>query len=299
MPHRLVMAAALALLLPFAATPDDPPTSAAKFNVRCPAPRACKKLEKDRLTCEAGKPCDPFLAEMKRLLSKYDCKRPVDTRPVPAIWLCKDVRDHATGNDGFDDALDTLSQLSSRPALELLASPALRKALDGGLAEVYMELSDEAKRLLVVGEDRKVNPFTDGVELRDGATVVQAKVGPRTAEVTVVGETKPAQEVYGTDLEPGQVPKAVRVVKDLRIVVNGKKVFVPRSSFLDLAWVDRANIVQRGMRWVLIISGGDASESYFVEIEFDKSTVRKRIMFGGEADTEPLEVTTFYQVTFE
>jgi len=154
MPHRLAMAAALAVLLPFFATPEDPPTSAAKFNVRCPAPRACEKLEKDRLACEAGKPCDPFIAGLKQLLSKYDCKRPEDTRPGPAIWMCIEFKDHTLVHDGFGDALSTISKLNSRPALELFASPALRQALDGEYAEGYLHLSLDAERRLDVSRGK-------------------------------------------------------------------------------------------------------------------------------------------------
>ena len=67
------------------------------------------------------------------------------------------------------------------------------------------------------------------------------------------------------------------VVDNIEISVNGIDLYVARSIYADLADLENANLRQKkGGQFVLALRGGDASESYTVEITFDKKSVKKR-----------------------
>jgi hypothetical protein len=120
------------------------PPAMKEFNRRCPAPKRCDDLVRERDACKrkAGPPCERFVVLFRELLPEYDCQRPFDHTPsedyiVPAIWLCG-------GN--FERSLDFLSKLRRKNARALFASQPLRVALDGDLAETYRALSLKAAR---------------------------------------------------------------------------------------------------------------------------------------------------------
>ncbi len=157
-----------------------------RFNVECPAPGECQRLERERRACESGKSCDAFLAMMKRLLPEYDCQRSFDGKHhiVPAIWLCLDVKGYVLVHDGFGEALSSLSKLDTRPALELFARPALRNTLDGEHAETYRELSDKAERRLVVGDGGTdaPGPYIEGGNIPGMTARASSTSPPRDGE---------------------------------------------------------------------------------------------------------------------
>jgi hypothetical protein len=73
------------------------------------------------------------------------------------------------------------------------------------------------------------------------------------------------------------------VVDAVAVSVNGEALFIPRSVFCDLADVGAASLRIMGKGWVLTLTGGDASESYGVTIEFDATSVHRRTLTAAEA----------------
>lgn len=70
----------------------------------------------------------------------------------------------------------------------------------------------------------------------------------------------------------------------VEISVNGNTLFVARSVYADLADVGEASLRQNKKgQFVLTLGGGDASESYTVEITFDRNLVRQRTFMSNEA----------------
>lgn len=70
----------------------------------------------------------------------------------------------------------------------------------------------------------------------------------------------------------------------VEISVNGNAMFVARSVYADLADVGEASLRQdKKGQFVLTLGGGDASESYTVEVAFDKNLVKQRTFMSNEA----------------
>ncbi len=73
-------------------------------------------------------------------------------------------------------------------------------------------------------------------------------------------------------------------VDDLEISVNGKDLFVARSVYADLADLNKAVLrVNNKRQYILKLVGGDASESYTLEVTFDGGLVRQRTLTSNEA----------------
>jgi len=85
------------------------------------------------------------------------------------------------------------------------------------------------------------------------------------------------------------------VVDGMTVSVNAEALFIPRSVFCDLADVGAASLHTTGKGWVLTLTGGDASESYGVTIEFDATAVHRRTLTAAEAG-QKLQETNYYRV---
>lgn len=141
----------------------EAPATMHQFNVTCPAAKLAPALDRAYHECRNGYDipeggCPKFLTIFKQLLPTYDCQRPFDASPtknyvVPAIWL--------TGDAEFEDYTDLLWRMASRKdrmfgdksfreisdsAQRLFASHEFRDALDGALAEEYLEKSKKLQR---------------------------------------------------------------------------------------------------------------------------------------------------------
>ena len=140
------------------------------------------------------------------------------------------------------------------------------------------------------------------------ASSAQAQsVSPITKDVTALSATSAglksevviaSVEVNSTDVIPGaaagQFPERFRVVRSLTIKLNGRELFVPRSAYADLVWVAHAELNTAKPMSLLVISGGDASESYSAKIEFDQAAVRSRKLYANENPGGPTEQTRYF-----
>lgn len=83
-------------------------------------------------------------------------------------------------------------------------------------------------------------------------------------------------------------------VDHMEITVNGRSLFVARSVYADLTDLSGARLTKKEDCFVLTLDGGDASESYSVEVTFDENAVRKRRLLSTEAEQVMQETTYFF-----
>lgn len=63
------------------------------------------------------------------------------------------------------------------------------------------------------------------------------------------------------------------ILDSLKISVRGKEIDVPRSVFFDLADLRKGLVRRVGQKYLLTLGGGDAAESYIVEVQFDRTGI--------------------------
>lgn len=88
-------------------------------------------------------------------------------------------------------------------------------------------------------------------------------------------------------------------IRKIGILVNKKSMIVPASAFSDLAGLRVGRIIGSGRRMKLILLGGEQSESYRVEIEFDDVRVISRTVYSLLENDMPLEKTVYYEVVLD
>lgn len=130
------------------------------------------------------------------------------------------------------------------------------------------------------------------IALSSGKTNVQVVI--KTHEVQIGKPSDPRPGIIESNCTYSRYPCSV--VDFIGITVNGVRLFVPRSAFADLADLNLGKIEASKMGWVLTLTGGDASESYVVKIEFDTNGVNKRTVFSAMAPDKPVEQTNYYEV---
>jgi len=91
------------------------------------------------------------------------------------------------------------------------------------------------------------------------------------------------------------------VVDDIAISVNGKKIFVPRSVFCDLADLDRGALLEGNSKgqMTLILWVGDAAEAYIARIDFDSTRVTRKRISSDLEQKELLQDTRYYIQSFD
>jgi hypothetical protein len=83
-------------------------------------------------------------------------------------------------------------------------------------------------------------------------------------------------------------------IQNVEIIANGKKLFIPKSVYLDICNPLEAEIVFENKKGVLKIYGGDGSESFVVYVHFDSKLVSRRVVYSGELPDKPLEETRYW-----
>jgi hypothetical protein len=88
-------------------------------------------------------------------------------------------------------------------------------------------------------------------------------------------------------------------VQDIEIAIGSTTLFVPPSVFADLSDAREARLHLGRAYSILTLTGGDAAESYVVEIEFDGSRVRRRTLASALAPRKPTQETRYRLVDLE
>lgn len=126
----------------------------------------------------------------------------------------------------------------------------------------------------------------------NGETIIAGKSAKLNVQVTIgtheVDIGKPSDEwpeISRSSCTYSRYPCSI--VDYIDILVNNQKILVPRSVFCDLSDINKAEVKIGQKKAILLLSGGDASESYVVKIEFDSKRVRRKISSSGEFHDEP------------
>lgn len=82
-------------------------------------------------------------------------------------------------------------------------------------------------------------------------------------------------------------------VQGIDIFVGSAKIFVPKSSFADLSDLSSAKLFVKNGSMVLVLDGGDASESYTVKLFFNSEHVYRRLLYPAGDTVEPTEDTKY------
>jgi hypothetical protein len=141
------------------------------------------------------------------------------------------------------------------------------------------------------GSETKVasNGVTD-VTAAFGKNQVSVKI--TTHEVDIGKPSDPRPEKIFSSCTYSRFPCSP--VNYMEILVNGNALFVARSVYADLADVGVASLRQtKKGQFVLTLAGGDASESYTVEVTFDENLVRQRTLTSNEA-RQVMQRTTYF-----
>jgi hypothetical protein len=131
-----------------------------------------------------------------------------------------------------------------------------------------------------------------------GETIVSSRFGNTPIHVKITTHELP----NGTADKPVKPPASACtmsrfpciVVDEIEIAAAGEQLFVPRSAYADLSDTNSAKLATDGGKFVLILFGGDASESYIAKIEFNRKRVTHRSLTSGEFPEHPLQETIYH-----
>ncbi len=135
---------------------------------------------------------------------------------------------------------------------------------------------------------------------RDGDSVLKGSVWGRAIRVLLsaskidIGSPQEAPpSVRETNCTYSAYPCSQ--VRNIRIWVGTKELFVPRSAFADCSDIGTMALAASGGNFILTLLGGDGAEGYVVKIFFDAGRVKKREVYTIEGG-ESLAQTTTYMV---
>ena len=135
--------------------------------------------------------------------------------------------------------------------------------------------------------------------------LIPVKSQGETLITTTLGKLHVQVKIKVHEVQIGKRPSVIQsnctysrrvcsIVDRIEISVNSNPLIIPRSVFSDLADLGKAIIKKDKKGAILILYGGDASESYNVKIEFDADDVRKRVLTSGINPGYPLEETIYH-----
>ena len=116
----------------------------------------------------------------------------------------------------------------------------------------------------------------------------------QTQELKITNPSDGIDAILYSKCTRSRIPCSLLIRID--ISVNGKKLFIPRSAYLDLADIHHATIVENETYMTILFRGGDASESYIAKIDFNENRVLKRSIASGLIPEKLLESTQYYEV---
>lgn len=129
----------------------------------------------------------------------------------------------------------------------------------------------------------------------EGWTEVSAKVNAIDVHVRIQVIHVPSTDARNRMC--AHLAKPCTAVGELAVIVNGNSLFVPTSSFCSIFDVRSAEIRPFGGEIVLEMKGGDASESYEVEIFMNAERVLRRVVKSTLEPKVVVERTTYFETT--
>lgn len=134
-----------------------------------------------------------------------------------------------------------------------------------------------------------------------GKTIIVAK--SEAFNVRVVIKTHQVEIGKPSDERPSVIRSACTygrypcsIVDYIDIFVNDKPIIVSHNVFCSLADLNTAEIQLKKKEATLVLTGGDASESYIMKIDFDAVRVKNTVEYSGESPNKPLMETIYHLV---
>ena len=132
--------------------------------------------------------------------------------------------------------------------------------------------------------------MTNIIDGFEGVKII-VKISTNQIDIGKASDDQPQKKI--TNCTYSRFPCSL--VNHMEISVNGNSLFVARSVYADLADVDAATLRQkRKGQYIVSLDGGDASESYTVEITFDDNMVTQRL-FKSNLDGQIMQKTTYFK----
>ena len=152
-------------------------------------------------------------------------------------------------------------------------------------------------RTALAADQRKDGPADTTINANGATTILGSVAGSTlraviTTHVVQIGRPgSPAANMRNTNCTYSRYPCSI--VDRIDISVNGRPIDVKRSVFADLADLNRGRFkLSEGNRPILSFEGGDASESFVLDISLSKDRVLSRKRSDGEFP-ENYETTTY------
>jgi hypothetical protein len=135
-----------------------------------------------------------------------------------------------------------------------------------------------------------------------GETVVKTKINNDIIRIKIntkeIQIGKPSDERPDTNVNCCTYSKyPCSKVERIEININNQGIFIPASVYCNLADLNKLSIKSIGKEYMLILTGGDASEAYMVKIYFNKERVMKKIISSLITPDTPSEETKYYMQT--
>jgi len=132
----------------------------------------------------------------------------------------------------------------------------------------------------------------------NGISNLQRKIGPHELTVTfTTHETKTPDRTSQFPFDWASVCTGSRnpcvLLDNLRIQIDHRDLFVARSSYADCSDLNTAAATSKDGIYSLVLSGGDASESYMVILRFSNDHLIDRVLIAGEDTSHIVEKTTY------
>ena len=138
--------------------------------------------------------------------------------------------------------------------------------------------------------ETKINPSgKTTISANIGSNNINVIVKAHTVDIGQAGESSPKE--WDTNCTYSRFPCSL--VDNVKIFVNKKEIFVPRSVFADLADLNSGDIKKSKKGMILAFTGGDASEAYFVEVTFNTQQVLMRKLSSAEFPNNVWEKTIY------
>jgi hypothetical protein len=128
-----------------------------------------------------------------------------------------------------------------------------------------------------------------------GKDRIQIEIASHSVDIGKASDPRPTE--INSNCTYSVIPCSI--VDSLKIEVDGVSLFVPRSVFSDLADVSSATMRANANGFLLKLTGGDASESYFLAVYFTRRVITERRLYSNLDSSKPLQVTKYFATTLD
>lgn len=147
--------------------------------------------------------------------------------------------------------------------------------------------------MLLVGRASAEEPISRRGETRFSESLAGHEINVRiqTREVSVpLDKEEQLQKTFSCTFSRDPCS----LTESLEISVDGKSIFVPRSAFETSSDFISGEIRKFKQNYILSLRGGDGSEAYVLEIEFDDRHVIQRVVRQPGGAKKILEKTIYF-----